>query len=288
MLSLLYTAFPNSYKVFQIFDSKVYTLYSNFVYHFFFILVRDEKEDIDMAVERINLSTKKENLSINTMKTNEKQQNNPIITKALELGINVEAYYTYNENNECTGIDTVKLNAAIQEAMQVQNLQSNKNGYQDDTFEITTGAEKKTEEEIKTEAKNSQNNIDTAYTEAAVKYADSLNQKAKSTSEEGKLTSQWDSLQAEAYKLTSSTISNTTVLEGVKEFITNLTNLINTTKNYNAEKENEKESSLSLETAGDIEDKNNTIEVYEANIFTSNPFKSAFETFIEEDEEIAV
>lgn len=288
MLSFLYTVFPNSYKVFQIFDSKVYTLYSNFVYHFFFILVRDEKEDIDMAVERINLSTKKENLSINTMKTNEKQQNNPIITKALELGINVEAYYTYNENNECTGIDTVKLNTAIQEAMQVQNLQSNKNGYQDDTFEITTGAEKKTEEEIKTEAKNSQNNIDTAYTEAAVKYADSLNQKAKSTSEEGKLTSQWDSLQAEAYKLTSSTTSNTTVLEGVKEFITNLTNLINTTKNYNAEKENEKESSLSLETAGDIEDKNNTIEVYEANIFTSNPFKSAFETFMEEDEEIAV
>lgn len=241
-----------------------------------------------MAVERINLSTKKDNLSITTMKTNEKQQNNPIITKALELGINVEAYYTYNENNECTGIDTLKLNAAIQEAMQVQNLEGNKNGYQDDTFEITTGAEKKTEEEIKTEAKNSQNNIDTAYTEAAVKYADSLNQKAKSTSEEGKLTSHWDSLQAEAYKLTSSTTSNTTVLEGVKEFITNLTNLINTTKNYNAEKENEKESSLSLETAGDIEDKNNTIEVYEANIFTSNPFKSAFETFIEEDEEIAV
>ena len=43
-----------------------------------------------------------------------------------------------------------------------------------------------------------------------------------------------------------------------------------------------------METTRDIEDKNNLIEVYEANIFNSNPFKSAFETFTEEDEQIAV
>ena len=34
--------------------------------------------------------------------------------------------------------------------------------------------------------------------------------------------------------------------------------------------------------------KNNNIEVYETNIFTSNPFKSAVETFDYEDEELAV
>ena len=78
------------------------------------------------------------------------------------------------------------------------------------------------------------------------------------------------------------------VLEGVKEFVTNLTNLINSTKNYNAEKATEKDSYFSLETIRDIEDKNNAIEVYGTNIFNSNPFKSAFGTFSEEEYEMAV
>ena len=46
-----------------------------------------------MVLERINLTTQDGKLA-NTSKSKEKQQNNPIVAKAIELGINVEAYYT--------------------------------------------------------------------------------------------------------------------------------------------------------------------------------------------------
>ena len=240
-----------------------------------------------MAIERINIQKTQDNTQINSTKTNEKKkENNPIVSRALELGINVEAYYIYDENNECIGIDIVKLNAAIKEAMQIQNQQNNKK--EEDTFEKKTNSDSIEKTDSKTEAKSLQNNIDKAYTEAVIKYARSLDEDALSTSKEGKLSDEWEAIKADNYKLTSSTTSNTTVLEGVKEFVTNLTNLINSTKNYNAEKATEKDSYFSLETIRDIEDKNNAIEVYGTNIFNSNPFKSAFGTFSEEEYEMAV
>ena len=240
-----------------------------------------------MTIERINIKKTQDNTQINSTKTNEKKkENNPIVSKALELGINVESYYIYDENNECIGIDIVKLNAAIKEAMQIQNQQNNKK--EEDTFEKKTNSDSIEKTDSKTEVKSLQNNIDKAYTEAVIKYAKSLDEDALSTSKEGKLSDEWEAIKADNYKLTSSTTSNTTVLEGVKEFVTNLTNLINSTKNYNAEKATEKDSYFSLETIRDIEDKNNAIEVYETNIFSSNPFKSAFGTFSEEEYEMAV
>lgn len=240
-----------------------------------------------MTIERINIKKTQDNTQINSTKTNEKKkENNPIVSKALELGINVKSYYIYDENNECIGIDIVKLNAAIKEAMQIQNQQNNKK--EEDTFEKKTNSDSIEKTDSKTEAKSLQNNIDKAYTEAVIKYARSLDEDALSTSKEGKLSDEWEAIKADNYKLTSSTTSNTTVLEGVKEFVTNLTNLINSTKNYNAEKATEKDSYFSLETIRDIEDKNNAIEVYGTNIFNSNPFKSAFGTFSEEEYEMAV
>ena len=242
-----------------------------------------------MAIERINIQKTQDNTQINSTKTNEKKkENNPIVSRALELGINVEAYYIYDENNECIGVNTVKLNAAIKEAMQmqIQTQQNNKN--EEDTFEKKTNSDSIEKTDSKTEVKSLQNNIDKAYTEAVIKYARSLDEDALSTSKEGKLSDEWEAIKADNYKLTSSTTSNTTVLEGVKEFVTNLTNLINSTKNYNAKKATEKDSYFSLETIRDIEDKNNAIEVYGTNIFNSNPFKSAFGTFSEEEYEMAV
>lgn len=239
-----------------------------------------------MAIEKITLSTSKEILPMDEKIKSEKKQNNPFVQKAAELGINIQAFYIYNEENECIGVDTVKLNAAIQEASSKKSANSQNTNNELDSF--TPSIEKNNEVDKKEKAKDFQKIINDEYTDAALKYADSLNQHAISTTKEGKLTDEWDAIKADANKLTSSTIANTTVLEGVKEFITSLTNLINTTKNYKAEKDTEKESSFSMETTRDIEDKNNLIEVYEANIFNSNPFKSAFETFTEEDEQIAV
>ncbi len=239
-----------------------------------------------MAIEPINLNTTNEFLTMDAKIKNDKKKTNPLVQKGKELGINVEQFYIYNEKNECVGIDTVKLNAAIQESKSKKDQDTQTPNYDLDSF--VTSNEKITKAEKKEKAKDFQAIIDDEYTDAALKYADSLNQHAYSTTKEGKLADAWDSIQADANKLTSFTASNTTVLEGVKEFVTNLTNLINSTKNYNAEKATEKDSYFSLETIRDIEDKNNAIEVYGTNIFNSNPFKSAFGTFSEEEYEMAV
>lgn len=244
-----------------------------------------------MATPRINPMATGEDLSIAKKKNTDTQQdvNSYLINKAQSLGISVEAYYIYDENNQVTGIDTAKLNAAIQEAMQAQKQKAENNQYQDDTFEKTTVDTVDATAVAKSKAKSSQNTIDAEYSNAALKYAESLNFNADSTSEEGKLAAGWDAIEADANRLTSATASNTTVLEGVKEFITTLTGLINDTKNYNAQKEGEKASNISFDTERDIQDKNNDIEAHETNFFTSNPFQSAFETFgIEEEEEVAV
>lgn len=242
-----------------------------------------------MAIEKINLNSTQDGITLNVNVSSEKkQQNNPLVIRAQELGINVEAYYVYNDKNECTGVDNVKLNAAIQEAMQAQTTAIDNNKFEYDSFEFTKTDDVYTSELNDKEAKSSQKTIDNEYTNAALKYAQSLDPDALSTSEEGRLVNQWETIEADANKLTSFTAPNTTVLEGVKEFITNLTGLINSTKHYNASKDIEKESCVSIDTTRDIEDKNNNIEVYETNIFTSNPFKSAVETFDYEDEELAV
>lgn len=242
-----------------------------------------------MAIEKINLNSTQDGITLNVNVSSEKkQQNNPLVIRAQELGINVEAYYVYNDKNECTGVDNVKLNAAIQEAMQAQTTAIDNNKFEYDSFEFTKTDDVYTSELNDKEAKSSQKTIDNEYTNAALKYAQSLDPDALSTSEEGRLVNQWETIEADANKLTSFTAPNTTVLEGVKEFITNLTGLINSTKHYNVSKDIEKESCVSIDTTRDIEDKNNNIEVYETNIFTSNPFKSAVETFDYEDEELAV
>ena len=242
-----------------------------------------------MAIEKMNLNSTQDGITLNVnVSSDKKQQNNPLVIRAQELGINVEAYYVYNDKNECIGVDNVKLNAAIQEAMQAQTTAIDNNKFEYDSFEFTKTDDVDTVELADKEAKSSQKTIDNEYTDAALKYAQSLDPNALSTSEEGRLVNQWEAIEADANKLTSFTAPNTTVLEGVKEFITNLSGLINSTKHYNASTDIQKESSVSIDTTRDIEDRNNNIEVYETNIFTSNPFKSAVETFDYEDEELAV
>ena len=74
-------------------------------------------------------------------------------------------------------------------------------------------------------------------------------------------------MRAEVHKLTSVTADNTTVLEGVKEFIINIKDLVNATKNAKATKDEkeDKETAISIRTARDIEDKRNKVQVYETN-----------------------
>ncbi len=239
-----------------------------------------------MTVDVINLNSNQEGFT-NLTRNKDIGNTNSLILKAKQLGINLEGYYTYNDQNELSGINSAKLNAAIIEAMKLEAEKNSNSNLQTDSF--TKAVEGETDKNIeKVEAKSSKKEIDNEYSDALIKYARTINDDAYSTTEEGQLAEEWRDIKAEVEKLTSSTAPNTTVLEGVKEFIVNLTGLVNKTKNYNAEKEDAKESSLTLETVGDIEDKNNAIKVYQTNIFSSNPFKSAFETFLEEEEQVAV
>ena len=237
-----------------------------------------------MAIETITFNTTNEFLTLDAQLKNDKKKNNSLIQKAKELGIDVEQFYIYNENKECIGIDTVKLNAAIQEVNNKKAQETQTQNYERDTF--VPSSEKRPQIEEKEEAKDFKKAIDYEYTNAALKYAKTLDSDSLSTSKEGKLNDKWQEIKSDEEKLTSITTPNTTVLEGVKEFITSLSGLINDTKHFNMNKE--KESDFSLETVRDIEDKNNNIEVYGTNIFTANPFKSTLETFDYEYEDVAV
>ena len=138
----------------------------------------------------------------------------------------------------------------------------------------------------KKETKNSKKEIENNFDDAVKKYSEFFDIDAKSTTQEGKIAKQWEEAEAKANKLTSVTASDTTILEGVKEFITKLTNLVNDTKNFKASEEFEadKESAISLNTLRDLQERQNKISVYtedaeEENILGNNPFlKSAFET----------
>ena len=85
--------------------------------------------------------------------------------------------------------------------------------------------------------------------------------------------------------MTSATASNTTILEGLKEFISSLTELQNITKHYKAQKEAkaDKETIASLKTQRDILDENNEIKVYETNFF-----HSAVNVYDAEDDAVSV
>ena len=234
-----------------------------------------------MALENIvSISYKNNSDSSASLNTNEL-----LVSKAKALGIDVKKYYVYDEQGNQTGIDYSKLNMAINLKKEEQNNISNNNSGSDTFYSSTTETQSSVDNNKK-EAKNSKKEIENNFDDAVKKYSEFFDIDAKSTTQEGKIAKQWEEAEAKANKLTSVTASDTTILEGVKEFITKLTNLVNDTKNFKASEEFEadKESAISLNTLRDLQERQNKISVYtedaeEENILGNNPFlKSAFET----------
>ncbi len=245
-----------------------------------------------MAVENISTASIR-----NSNTTAAQNSNEMLITKAKSLGINVNNYYVYSygvQGNQAE-IDYSKLSTAIA-SKQEEQANSSETADANDSFESTLYGIQSSDNNTDN-AKESKKEISSNFDEAINKYSNFYDSKAISNTREGQIAAEWEDITFEANKLTSVTASDTTILEGVKEFITKLTNLVNDTKSFKASDDTEKnkESAVSLNTIRDLMEKENKISVYsenaeETNILGNNPFmKSAFETAdYETEEEFAV
>lgn len=192
-------------------------------------------------------------------------------------------YYIYDENGNYLGFDYARY-VADQQAENInqeEEIPAIKKEQRDEF--IKKSEEKKTADIETIQSTYASSKIDKQYKEAALKYVALLN-KANSE-EEAKIVQEWSAIREQANKLTSVTASNTTVLEGIKEFISSLTSLENTTKHFKTQKDenDKKDTIISMKNARDIRDEKNKIKVYESNFF-----KSAVNVYDTEDDAIAV
>lgn len=198
-------------------------------------------------------------------------------------GINGSDYRIYDDNGQCIGIDYSQYVAdkKAQEESEEEKIPAVKKEKRDEF--IKESEEKKAAEIESIQSKYATEKIDSNYKDALIKYASLLSK--GNTEEETKIVNQWTAIREEANKLTSVTASNTTVLEGVKEFIDNITNLANITKHYKSQKDEKdrKETLISIKSAEDIRNEKNKVQVYETNFF-----KSAVNVYDAEDDAIAV
>jgi len=240
-----------------------------------------------MAIENIQKIN-----STTATSVNREQATNAIVAKAMSLGIQVESYFIYDEEGNVKDIDLQKLNIAIKEAEQKENKNVEK---QEETDEFVKGAANKNEVNAEIEnkkAKESKETIDKDYNDAVAKYLSTINMDADKNTQEGHIAAEWQYMKEKEFRLTSADAANVTVLEGVRSFITNLTNLVNETKSFGAEKNSEKakDSFFSTKTVNEIQNENNKIEAHETkyneNPFVNNPFyNSVLKSFAPEEEE---
>lgn len=217
------------------------------------------------------------------------EANSTLISKAQDLGINVSRFCTYDENGTLEKVDTAGLNAAIAKATQEQKKLDDKNT---DTFSKRTEDKALTDEE-KSKAKNIQDNTDDEYKKALMAYAGSLKNAISGTAEADKIKSEWNDIKEKSNKYIGVDASETTVLEGAKEFINTIQGLVNTTKNsIETERKNEQRASImSLKSEEEYSFEENKMETYgtaaedNTNPFADISFKSAMNTFYQEDEE---
>ncbi|MCD7739785.1 MAG: hypothetical protein LUH11_00340 [Candidatus Gastranaerophilales bacterium] len=212
------------------------------------------------------------------------EQAQPLVAKANQLGIDVSNFYTTDVQSGETTINTQKLNVAIQEAtkQKVKDLDN-------DTFVKTNDGSEYTKEEAKAQIETDKKTINTEYN-ANVRYIKDIKNDSQTSNDEEALVDKWNSIKSEANVLTSVTASNTTVLEGVKEFINSFKKLVNETKSFDKDKDcDEADTSVSM-TDKNIFSEGNSIKVYEmedeSNTLGNNPFfDSAFKTFDYQEEE---
>ncbi len=240
----------------------------------------------DLSITTNSLTTTSTNTNKQNSESTNNDQQNTLIAKANILGIDVSAFYTSDAQTGTASLDIQKLSVAIQEAtkQKIKNLNS-----ENDSFVKTTDGSIYTKEEAATTAQIEKNSIKSDYN-SDIKYFKAIDSDDIFTKKEAELSDKWDKIKSQANDLTSVTASNTTILEGAKEFIKNLTSLVKETKQFDNTEDDSSENSI---TNNNFFAEDKSINVFsneeDYNTFGNNPFfESAFKTFDYEEEEEAV
>ena len=205
--------------------------------------------------------------------------NSHLINEAMGLGISVNTYCKTDEQGNVQVSDRIGLQEAIKEA---KNKKEGINTTKSDAFVSTTQKQDNLlSDDDKIKAANFKEDIEAKIAETQAQYNELVNSKADSNTEEGKLRNTWAEAEKESLKYIGVTATNTTVLEGAKEFINKICNIVNTAETTQDKKERNEESTLYSDSNKSIEDTNNRVEVFTlyGEDSTNKYMQSAFDTF---------
>lgn len=205
--------------------------------------------------------------------------NSHLISEAMGLGISVNTYCKTDEEGNVQVSDRIGLQEAIKEA---KNKKEGKNETKTDAFVSTTKKEDNNlSDDDKIKAANFQDDIEAKIAETQAQYDELINSKANSSTTEGKIGSTWEELEKESLRYIGVTASNTTVLEGAKEFINKICTIVNDAETTKVEKDKNDEAGLYSDSNKNIEDTNNRVEVFSlyGEDSTNKYMQSAMNTF---------
>ena len=208
-----------------------------------------------------------------------------LISEAMALGISVSSYCKTDEEGNVEVSDKIGLQDAIKDA---KNKKANKDENKTDTFEWTTNREdKEISNDDKIKANNFKKDIEAKIAKTQAQYDELVNSKADSNTEEGKLRKSWEDAESYSLKFIGANASNTTILEGAKEFINRITSIVNDAESTRIEKDKNEDNGLYADSNKNIEDTNNRIEAYKlyGEDSTNKYMKSAIDTFDVEAED---
>lgn len=202
-----------------------------------------------------------------------------LISEAMKLGISVDTYCKTDEEGKIEVSDRIGLLEAIKEA---KNKQEGKNETQIDAFVSSTQkADNNLSDDDKKKAENFQEDIEAKIAKTQAEYDELINSKADSNTDEGRLTSSWEEAEEQSLKFIGVTASNTTVLEGAKEFINRITGIVNEAETTKVDKDKDEDAKLYSDSNKNIEDTNNRVEVFSlyGEDDTNRYIHSAIDTF---------
>lgn len=202
-----------------------------------------------------------------------------LISEAMGLGISVNAYCKTDEEGNIEISDRIGLQEAIKEA---KNKKEGKNETKTDAFVSTTKKEdNQLSDDDKIKATNFKEDIEAKIAETQAQYDELVNSKADSNTDEGRLSKTWEEAEEQSLKFIGVNASNTTVLEGAKEFINRITGIVNDAETTKIEKDKNEETGLYSDSNRNIEDTNNRVEVFSlyGEDGTNKYVTSAFDTF---------
>ena len=145
--------------------------------------------------------------------------NKHLLEEAASLGINTSAYCKTDEKGNIEITDKIGLQTAIKEAKEKTN--NSNNSKNDEFIKLITSEDEEITNAEKIKANSYKDDFEAKIQETEAEFYALINGTAKNMEEEN-IQSAWEETERMSIKLISVTASNTTVLEGAKEFINKL------------------------------------------------------------------